>query len=181
MRHLKKFNERHEDRPTYHRDSKGKFHSDIENYVDELVAVITNDGEVLNKRGFVEEGVGIFDSDGNEYPAGIDKKGIIYGSKVGVNDEILTLDTEEEISGFKLGMIYNPTFENVDNTMDAKLNELRDKLVDEIKSQFYIHYTMNNEDGDEETTQMLDSMIERYFNQIKSEYRESRITKVIGD
>ncbi|CAG7579691.1 MAG: hypothetical protein SLAVMIC_00019 [uncultured marine phage] len=68
---------------------------------------------------------------------------------------------------------------NVDQTMDQKLAKLKGQLVNEIKDTFYIHYMMNNEDGDEQTTDMLDGIIENYFNEIKSDFREARMSKVL--
>ena len=35
-----------------------------------LEKLIKNDGTVIDRYGYAEEGVGIFDDDGNRYPAG---------------------------------------------------------------------------------------------------------------
>jgi len=47
-----------------------------------IVAVITDDGKTIKKDGYTEEGVGIFDYDGVEYPAGIDFKGRLHTKNI---------------------------------------------------------------------------------------------------
>lgn len=40
-------------------------------------------------------------------------------------------------------------------------------LANEIKSNFYIRYQMNNEDGDTETTDLLESVINSHLSKLK--------------
>ena len=46
----------------------------------------------------------------------------------------------------------------------GKVNKL---LANEIKSNFYIRYQMNNEDGDAETTDLLESVINSHLSKLK--------------
>jgi hypothetical protein len=88
-----------------------------------MIALITDDGKRLKLDGYAEEGIGIFDYDGNEYPAGISENGEIYGSQVDNKDNIFCLDGESIVPGIKMGMILKPTLEK---THIKKFNELNE-------------------------------------------------------
>jgi hypothetical protein len=57
-----------------------------------LVKLITNEGKVINKKGYAEEGVGIFDNDGEEYIGGYTSKNELYASNVDEHDYVLNFD-----------------------------------------------------------------------------------------
>jgi hypothetical protein len=46
--------------------------------------------------------------------------------------------------------------------------KVKDALVEEIKSTFYIHYQMDNEDGDEQTTEILESVVSTNIDKLNS-------------
>ena len=58
-------------------------------YKHPIAKLINNDGVLLNKEGYAIEGSGIFDEDGKEYIAGIDKNGELYVSNVDEHNYVL--------------------------------------------------------------------------------------------
>lgn len=57
-----------------------------------LIKLITNDGKIVNKKGYAEEGIGIFDNEGNEYIGGYTSDGELYASNVDEHDYVLNFD-----------------------------------------------------------------------------------------
>ena len=45
--------------------------------------------------------------------------------------------------------------------------EVKEDLVENIKNTFYIHYMMDNQDGDEETTEILKGVVSTAINKLK--------------
>ena len=86
-----------------------------------LFCLFDNQGTLIDKNGYVEEGVGIFDEEGNEYPAGysVDRK--LYASKIGPDGEVLSLDEEEPIPGLYI------------NDMDESEEDLYEKKEEDSK------------------------------------------------
>ncbi len=72
----------------------------MENRV-ELVYVIDEEGILKKITAIALEGVGIFHN-GEEYPAGFDKKGNIYASYAGCNNEVMTSEGEIVREGLTL-------------------------------------------------------------------------------
>lgn len=71
-----------------------------------LIRLITDDGEIINKEGYAEEGIGIFGDDGKEYPAGLNKDGELFASQVDTDDKVLRLDGIGHVKNFKVGEKY---------------------------------------------------------------------------
>jgi len=69
----------------------------------QMVILITDDGKQIKREGYAEEGVGIFDYDGNQYPAAIGFNGEVYGAQVDSDDNIITLDGDGIVPGIKMG------------------------------------------------------------------------------
>ncbi len=94
----------------------------------QMVTLITDDGERIEKEGYAEEGVGIFDYDGKQYPAAIGFNGEVYGAQV-VKDDILKLDGKGIVPGIKMNTISES--KDMDNMKE------RDIII-EILCPFYI-------------------------------------------
>lgn len=60
-----------------------------------LIKLITNDGKIVNKKGYAEEGIGIFDNEGNEYIGGYTSDGELYASNVDEHDYVLNFDGDK--------------------------------------------------------------------------------------
>ena len=52
-------------------------------------------------------------------------------------------------------------------TNEVSAEEIKQSLIEEIKSTFYIRYQMDNEDGDSETTEMLEGIIDNHLSKLK--------------
>lgn len=57
-----------------------------------LTKLIKNDGTVVERYGYADEGRGIFDDDGNNYPAGYASDGMIFACEVDGDGTIINLD-----------------------------------------------------------------------------------------
>ncbi len=68
----------------------------------ELVAIITDQGRVVKRKGEAVEGAGIIDCFHNWHPAGLDANGNIYASNSDDKDNVLTMDGSKVIPGYKL-------------------------------------------------------------------------------
>ena len=68
---------------------KAGWHKKAQEDMIQLVALIDNDGKLINKGGYVIEGVGIFDAEDNAYPAGLNKLGELYASFVDQNNKFI--------------------------------------------------------------------------------------------
>jgi hypothetical protein len=60
-----------------------------------LSKLITNEGKIINKKGYAIEGIGIFDNEGNEYIAGYTSKQELYASNVDENNFVLNFDNKK--------------------------------------------------------------------------------------
>jgi len=109
------------------------------NYQDEkLIILVDNNGNKITKNGYYKEGVGIFDYEANEYPAGIDINGNVYASQV-LDDRVLRLDAEGYVSGLRMSEIYKPVFENnIDDVCYTETEVLR--LLENLASELIYSY-----------------------------------------
>lgn len=99
-----------------------------------IITVITDDGKLIKKEGYAEEGVGIFDYEGIEYPAGIDFKGRLHAKNTD-GDKVLSLDGKNIIPDIKKGVVYKPVLEsNVENEKDIIENVLCPYFVKKYNS-----------------------------------------------
>lgn len=57
-----------------------------------LEKLIENDGTIVERYGYAEEGVGIFDDDGNPYPAGMDADGNVYACGVDSDNTVVNFN-----------------------------------------------------------------------------------------
>ena len=55
----------------------------------DMVALVTPDGSLVNKKGKAIEGSGIYDLDFMEYPAGITEEGVLYVDSLDENDNVI--------------------------------------------------------------------------------------------
>ena len=54
-----------------------------------LVVLIDDRDRIVKKRGTAVEGVGIFDMSGEEYPAGLNRKGEVYAEMADSDNQVL--------------------------------------------------------------------------------------------
>ena len=71
----------------------------------QLVILIKDNGERVKDEGYAEEGVGIFDYNGNEYPAGIDVQGNLHASQSDNEGNIYASDGKTVISNIKMKLL----------------------------------------------------------------------------
>lgn len=57
-----------------------------------LSKLITNEGKIINKKGYAIEGIGIFDNEGNEYIGGYTYRGELYASNVDEYNYVLNFN-----------------------------------------------------------------------------------------
>lgn len=81
-----------------------------------MVKLIDDNGKMIDKEGWAEEGIGVFDDKGNEYAGGFDKNGLCFGSMIDTDDTVLSLTTNERLP-FKVGEHYN-----IIKTMEENMN-----------------------------------------------------------
>ena len=77
----------------------------------QLVILIKDDGEKFRSEGYAEEGVGIFDYDGNEYPAGVDVQGNVHASISDDEGNVYASDGETVLPDVKMEKTVNPILE----------------------------------------------------------------------
>ena len=82
-----------------------------------LGILVDNNGNRISKNGYSKEGLGIFDYEANEYPAGIDANGHVHASQV-MDNRILRLDEEGYVPNLRMDKIYSPVFENNEANKD---------------------------------------------------------------
>ena len=70
-----------------------------------LEKLIKNDGTVIDCYGYAEEGVGIFDDDGNRYPAGYASDGMLFACEVDGDGTILNT-YGDRMEGITSGTIF---------------------------------------------------------------------------
>lgn len=66
-----------------------------------MASFLLDDGTVKDGDGWTEEGIGIFDNEGNEYSAGWDAEGNAYVSSLDSDNTLLGMDGER-LEGIKL-------------------------------------------------------------------------------
>ena len=60
----------------------------------QLIKLINNEGEIIDKKGWAEEIRGIYDEEGEEYIAGYDENGELYACNVDTDNTVLNFDWE---------------------------------------------------------------------------------------
>jgi hypothetical protein len=109
---------------------------------EEMVLLINNDGEEVNKKGVAKEGVGIFDNEGNEYPIGVNKNGTLFASVV-LRDGIGKVGEEGTVPNFDESMLnsnFNYFKKNMKENKEYKLKTsvtLNESVVVDILPEKY--------------------------------------------
>jgi MoaA/NifB/PqqE/SkfB family radical SAM enzyme len=103
-----------------------------------LIILVDNNGNKITKDGYAKEGVGIFDYEANEYPAGIDENGNVHASQV-LDNRVLRLDEEGYVPNIKMDQTYKPVYEN--NTEETCYTESEVLvLLENIASELLFEY-----------------------------------------
>ncbi len=86
------------------------------NHDNTLIRLVDDNGNVVTKNGYYDYGVGIFDNEGNEYPAGYDEAGVLFGSQIDDDNTVInskgnrmegfTINTAMEKGGSIKGALY---------------------------------------------------------------------------
>lgn len=97
-----------------------------------LVVLIDDNGNEYHRAGVWEEGVGIFDEDGNSYPAGVSLDGTVYGDSV-LNYGVLKLNGDGFVPGLENCM--KQGFNYFEMNEKYKINDLSDDDMEKIKNE----------------------------------------------
>jgi polyphosphate kinase 2 len=115
-----------------------KFESDLSHSDDYLFLLIDNDGNEHFRDGTWEEGVGIYDSDGNYYPAGVIEDGTVVGDSIS-GYGVLKLGEEGFVPGLEMamkrGFNYFEGFPEDDILRESyEFNKLSDSELEDVKN-----------------------------------------------